>query len=324
MRNYLVTLITLVLAIFIFVSPASAIPKFTKEDAPSTTIPVRVALHITTITEVSSVSESWSFSGYLVYSWNDPRVKDGLYELEKIWHPGIEMVNMISTDISDSLATVKKGDVTVQERFTSKLSAQMSFDKFPKDSQQLEVDLESLRDSGVILLPGDFTIANDGFTALSEWKVTGTSAEKSYSFFPPERENYSRTIFLLNVMRNGDFFINKIILPIVLLTVASMTALFVPTNEFSTSTAITMTTGLSSLTLWLLSSDNIPKTAVVSMLDRIIFTSLLTNVLVFFFIVALFHRGSRAAFLPPKARAFARIFIPVGYVLLVIRFFYFS
>jgi Neurotransmitter-gated ion-channel ligand binding domain len=312
------------MSLLLFISPASAIPKFTKTEAPSSTIPVRVAIHITTITEVSSVSESWSCSGYVVYSWNDLKVKDGLYELEKIWHPGIEMVNMISTDISDSLATAKGGNITVQERFTAKLSAQMEFSKFPKDTQRLEIDIESLRDSGVFLMAHTFTISGDGFTALSEWRVLGTSIEKSKSFFPPENVDYSRLIFNLNVSRNGDFFINKIVIPIVLLTIASMTALFVPTNEFSTATAITMTTGLSSLTLWLLSSDNVPKTVVVSMLDRIVFTSLLTNVIVFFFIVALFHRGSRTAFLPPVVRRLARVLIPVCYVLVIIRFFYFS
>ena len=203
---------------------------------PSSNLPIKISvgLHISNLADINQTSETFDSAGYLMYSWRDARLAytpqqsetSRSFSLEQIWHPTIEMVNFKSSTNSDTLVDIlPDGTVQAQERFARTLSSGLALQKFPFDRQSLQVVLESLKyDDRTVELVVDsakVSIGKDSFVSLSEWQIGKISGTHSKSFFPPEQQNYSRITIGINVKRNYGFYLLKVMMPLLLITIAS-------------------------------------------------------------------------------------------------------
>ncbi len=277
------------------VDPAAATSEFTKFAAPDKNGVISVKFHVSSITSIDTQAETWSGAGYLIYSWDDENVVNGEYGISEHWHPALELVNLSEVNVIGSTVTAKNGKMTAQERITFTLSTAFDLHAFPFDEQTLELHTESIQFPDLQLQNGGFTISDDRFTSLSEWNVSPSRTLITSSNFAPEGVNYSRLSFYIKAVRNPNFYVNKIIVPVTVLTLASFLAFVLPLAEFGTQISIALTTLLSSLTLWLLSSDSLAKTSYSSYLDEYVFVSLAVNGLVLV-VAVLLHRMIKKRF----------------------------
>jgi Neurotransmitter-gated ion-channel ligand binding domain/Neurotransmitter-gated ion-channel transmembrane region len=298
---------------------------------PTITLPIKISvgLHISNLADIDQTSETFDSAGYLMYSWRDPRLAytaqrgetSRASNLDQIWHPVIEMVNFKSSTNSDTLVDIlPDGTVQAQERFARTLSSGLALQKFPFDRQSLQVVLESLKyDDRTVELVVDsakVSIGKDSFVSLSEWQIGKISGSNSKSFFPPEQQHYSRITIGINVKRNYGFYLLKVMMPLLLITIASWSVFWIDPREFSTQIGIAFTNLLTIVALLLVINDTLPRVGYLTMMDGFTMICFLT-ILVAILVLIIAHRSTtkdnhdRAN----KVQNLARLIVPISFVL---------
>jgi Neurotransmitter-gated ion-channel ligand binding domain/Neurotransmitter-gated ion-channel transmembrane region len=292
-------------------------------------IKVSVGLHISNLADINQTSETFDAAGYLMYSWRDSRLAyqpqanetSRASSLDKIWHPAMEMVNFKSSTNSDtSVDILPDGTVQAQERFAKTLSSGLELQKFPFDRQSLQVVLESLKyDDRTVALVADspkISIGTDSFVSLSEWRIGTVTGSNNKSFFPPENQYYSRVTIRVKVTRNYGFYILKVMMPLLLITIASWSVFWIDPQEFSTQIGIAFTNLLTVVALLMVINDKLPHVGYLTLMDGFTMICFLT-ILAAILVLIIAHRSTskddrdRAH----KVQNLARSIVPTGFVL---------
>jgi Neurotransmitter-gated ion-channel ligand binding domain/Neurotransmitter-gated ion-channel transmembrane region len=272
---------------------------------PNSTAPIQISigLHLSNLADINQSSETFEVTGYLMYSWRDSRLaypsapnaanKDS--SLDKIWHPAIEMVNSKAASTSDTTVEIlPDGTVMVQERFSKTLSSALELQNFPFDRQSLDIVLESLRydDRTVKLVtdPRKISIGTDSFVSLSEWQIGKIASSDGKSFFPPEQQHYSRVTVKTHVQRNYGFYILKVMIPLLLITIASWSVFWIDPKEFSTQITIAFTNLLTVVALLLVINDKLPRVGYLTLMDGFTMICFLT-ILIAILVLIIAHRS---------------------------------
>ena len=298
---------------------------------PISNLPIKVSvgLHISNLADIDQTSETFDSAGYLMYSWRDARLTytpqqsetSRTSNLDRIWHPTIEMVNFKASTDSDTIVDIlPDGTVQAQERFARTLSSGLALQKFPFDLQSLQVVLESLKyDDRTVELVVDsakVSIGKDSFGSLSEWQIGKISGTNSKSFFPPEQQHYSRITIGINVKRNYGFYLLKVMMQLLLITIASWSVFWIDPREFSTQIGIAFTNLLTVVALLLVINDTLPRVGYLTMMDGFTMICFLT-ILVAILVLIIAHRSittdnhHRAN----KVQDLARSIVLIGFVL---------
>ncbi len=294
-------------------------------------LPIKVltGLYVSNLAGLDQTSETFDAAGYLMYTWRDSRLAYAPVQnetsrgssLDKIWHPEIEMVNFKSSTNSDtSVDILPDGTVLAQERLAKTLSASLALQKFPFDRQSLQVVLESLKyDDRTVELVADspkISIGTDSFVSLSEWQIGTATGTNSKSFFPPENQYYSRVTVQVKVTRNYGFYVLKVMLPLLLITIASWSVFWIDPREFSTQIGIAFTNLLTVVALLLVINDTLPRVSYLTMMDGFTIICFLT-ILIAILVLIIAHRSTtkdnyQRAY---KVQQLARSIVPIGFVL---------
>jgi Neurotransmitter-gated ion-channel ligand binding domain/Neurotransmitter-gated ion-channel transmembrane region len=292
-------------------------------------IKVSIGLYMSNLAQLDQTSETFDAAGYLMYTWRDSRLAykpqqqetSRASSLDKIWHPAIEMVNFKSSTNSDtSIDILPDGTVLAQERFAKTLSSGLTLQKFPFDRQLLQIILESLKyDDRTVELVADspkISIGTDSFVALSEWKIGAVTGTNDKSFFPPENQYYSRITVQVPVTRNYGFYVLKVMMPLLMITIASWSVFWIDPREFSTQIGIAFTNLLTVVALLLVINDTLPHVSYLTMMDGFTMICFLT-ILVAILVLIIAHRSTtkdnhhRAH----KVQMLARSIVPIGFIL---------
>lgn len=292
-------------------------------------IKVSVGLHFSNLADINQVSETFDAAGYLMYSWRDSRLAyqpqpnetSRASSLDKIWHPAIEMVNFKSSTNSDiSVDILPDGTVHAQERFSKTLSSGFALQKFPFDRQSLQVVLESLKyGQSAVELVADvdkISIGTDSFVSLSEWKIGKVSGLTGKSFFPPEKQHYSRVTIQIDVTRNYGFYVLKVMMPLLFITIASWSVFWIDPQEFSTQIGIAFTNLLTIVALLLVINDTLPRVGYLTLMDGFTMICFMT-ILVAILVLIIAHRSTTKENLhrAHKVQKLARSIVPIGFAL---------
>jgi hypothetical protein len=118
-------------------------------------LPVNVGVYLIDFEEIDELTLTETIVGYLMLSWQDPRLAKGLapeldrasVSLDDIWNPDVEIINQHTPrSISNWVITIHDdGTVVYEERFTAELSSDFDLRRFPFDRQHLHLKLESFR-----------------------------------------------------------------------------------------------------------------------------------------------------------------------------------
>jgi Neurotransmitter-gated ion-channel ligand binding domain/Neurotransmitter-gated ion-channel transmembrane region len=259
-------------------------------------IKVLIGLHMSNLANIDQSTESFDIGGYLLYTWRDSRLayqpqpnraggKDS--SLDQIWHPALEMVNAKASISSDTIVEIlPDGTVLAQERFIRTLSSALELQKFPFDRQSFDVVIESLKyGKSMVELVADLTkisIGKDKFVSLSEWNLGTITGTNGKSFFPPEQQDYGRVTVKISADRIPGFYISKVIIPLLLITIASWSVFWIKPQEFSTQISVAFTNLLTIVALLLVINDKLPRVGYLTLMDgftAICFLSILVVIL---------------------------------------------
>ncbi len=258
-----------------------------------TPVEVSVGLFITNFVAIDETRESFEVGGFLTGKWQDPRLaltpdqisnKDEQetlrsFRLEDLWTPPIEGANSISHKTNQYwLEADKNGTVTYRERFDGVYSNDFELRKFPFDTQVLRFEYQPFLSRAFQIHFAPQALAGTGISAdqhtqLAAWHLQGLSYSTDKMtddpFLPPTNE----ALFQLVVTRRSGFYLWKIFLPLLMMTLIPMVSFWIDVKEFDWLLKIPMTMLLSMVAFQFTITRDLPRTGYITFLDAVFLAS---------------------------------------------------
>jgi len=304
-------------------------------DGPVT---VEVGLTITNLSEVDEAHEQFRLSGLITAVWHDSRLafnarpseRVRFYDQEQIWTPGLEMVNAIAPLSGSATINVSSnGRVYYVEPFAATLSTKLHLQRFPFDSQNLEIVIAPFASGAALiqlkpsskltrLLPGRFL-------ELEQWKLGGiTTIEQKMEI--GENILVGQVEFRLFASRRAGFYIWTMILPLIVMLIVAWSVLWIAPANFAQQLAIAMPTFLSVIAFSYAMSFTLPRVPYLTFINAFFLTIYLFVFLAVLETVAIYAVGGSenkdaAAALHRRARWFFPVAFLVSIAVIVLVFF---
>jgi hypothetical protein len=292
----------------------------------SVPIQVRTAVYILNLVALDEVSQTFSCTGYLTEIWNDPRLtftpppgqsKVRYYTRDSIWFPLLQFDNSAAPRQRSSylMRGDPDGTITYTEKFAVKLSSNMKLRSFPFDSQDLEIVVHpfTTQATGLVLSidPATTGISSASYTPLPLWH-TGLVSYRTVAQVIEAGTAHYHVVFVIHVVRNSEYYIFRIFLPLSLMVAVSWGVLWVPPNDLNSQLLISVTTILTLVVFSVALSNILPPVAYLTFYDIFFLAS-------FFFILlaigeplvvhAIYNTSGRSP--AHRARRVTRIALPL-------------
>jgi len=275
-----------------------------------TPVLVSLGLYVTNLVAIDETRETFEVAGYISAKWQDPRLalpasaaSDSNYprtfKVEDIWTPPIQGANAVTHKTNAYyLEADSDGTVNYVERFDATLSTGFNLRKFPFDTQVLDFDYQSFSSSPSAIqfaspaLPGT-GISPGPHTELAAWGVKELryKADKisKTGFLPPA----DQALLQIVVERRSGFYIWKIFLPLMLLTLIPVAVFWIDAKELDWMLKVPMTMLLSMVAFEFTIARDLPRIGYLTFLDAVFLASFLFCFLNILEIIAVFvmHRN---------------------------------
>ena len=298
-----------------------------------TPVDVAVGLFVTNIVAIDETRETFEVGGYLLGKWRDARLAlppnsvatneqnpERVLRVEDVWTPAIEAANSISHKTNSYvLEADKNGEVTYIERFDAVLSSDFALRKFPFDTQVLSFEFQPFLSPSAVIRFAPQALPSTGIsveqhTELAAWRVKELryNAEKivKNGLIPETGE----ALFQIIIERRSGFYIWKIFLPLLIMTLIPSVVFWIDVKEFDWLLKIPMTMLLAMVALEFAVARDLPRVGYITLLDSVFLVSF-----VFCFLcvceialVYLLHGAGRRPTALKLHRA-GRLLYPLGY-----------
>ncbi|MEG3876041.1 hypothetical protein QT972_01480 [Microcoleus sp. herbarium7] len=264
-------------------------PKPSLKSPPSVDKPTEVSLGFSVLNlgRINQTDETFDVSGFLYATWQDKRlafdpkaVGDQVvrYTPEQVWEPALTIFNSQSAAKRGTVQLTAKPDGTVNylELVNATVSSALDLRKFPFDSQTAQIIWEPLSSDakGIVLQENQTATgySKDAYVSLSEWQILGINTEVTTKKAEKEDKTYPRYTFEIKVKRNFQFYIFKVFLPLLLITVISWTTFWInPSTAFVPQMNVGITSILTAITFNFTVANALPRVSYLTLMDAYIF-----------------------------------------------------
>ena len=240
---------------------------------------VKVSYKICSVSEIDSVSCTFSMDMKLVFTWDDPKLigaAKGNIDIEHIkgaFDPELEVVNEYELDkkITTKLTDSTKGTVKQSTHIKGKLSMMdMHLEMFPFDAQNLQLILKSHRYpiEQLVLVP-DREQSTIDYHPQHEWRQLG-HCMKEYTTNPDNsstKKVYSSLHIIALVQREGDWFVNNILVVAGGLVLIALTSCSMHEIDQKGRNDVGVLTLLAAITNKFIVSEHLPKIPYRTLID---------------------------------------------------------
>ena len=269
-----------------------------------TPVEVAVGLYITNFVAIDETRESFEVGGYLTAKWLDPRLAlpadqadapaTRTFRMDRLWTPSIESANSISHKTSQSLLTAdRNGMVTYIERFDANLSNDFVLRKFPFDTQDLRFQFHPFISaaSEIRFAPQPLPstgISPEQHTELAAWHIQDIRYRTEKVVEDRDIPPTSGGDFDIVVTRRSGFYVWKIFVPLLMLTMIPMVVFWIDVSLFDWVLKIPMTMLLSMVAFEFTIARDLPRVGYLTFLDAVFLASFTFCFLCIFEIAAVF------------------------------------
>jgi len=251
-------------------------------------VEVSVGLYITNFVNIDETRETFEVGGFLVGQWHDPRLalpgpaipgnpQQGTraYRLGDIWAPAIEGANVVTHKSNQySLEADRNGTVTYRERFEATYSNDFALRKFPFDTQVLRFEYLPFLTSGSQIQFAPQALPYTGMspaqhTELAAWHIEDLRYRTDKVYQDPFQSDSREALFEVTATRRSAFYVWKIFLPLIMITLIPMVAFWIDVKEFDWILKIPMTMLLSMVAFQFTVTRDLPRIGYVTFLDAV-------------------------------------------------------
>lgn len=293
---------------------------------------VSVSLHVLNLSKIDDSAQHFNIDGYLFKRWNDPRlafVSKGpedlvrTYRPGEIWIPRLEFVNATAPRERHaiSISVAPSGDVTYVERFSAELSARFELERYPFDTQELEIFVHPfVADANQIV----FTLSHAEVWTASEFSTYSSLAQWDLRVLPPALQVHkeaSYTVrgvrFGIRVTRRSAYYIWKVFVPLVLMVCVSWGVFWIEPRDLNSQIQISVTTILTVIAFAFAISSSMPRVPYLTYIDAFFLECYVFVFLAFteIMIVHVTHRSDQRRDVGLKVRNWSRIVVPSAFVI---------
>lgn len=263
---------------------------------------VQATLVLIDIDEIDSAKQNFAANIFVGFSWKDPRLSHKgaarvRYTLDDIWHPQMQILNRGGSKLGNEtiIKVSTDGTVLLIQRFVSTFSNPLDLKDFPLDSQTLRIDFIS-----VGYTPDEITLVNNPEEdsriseefALPDWHVQSWRVSfDDYSIGNREKKTPMFS-FQLQVKRDFDYFLLKIIFPLVLIVAMSWSIFWIDPAEAGSQIGVSTTSMLTLIAYRFAIDSSMPRISYLTRLDIFILTS---TIMVFLSLIQAIYTSKIAA-----------------------------
>lgn len=200
------------------------------------------------------------------------------YTPEQIWEPALTILNSQSAPKRGTVQLMAQpdGTVTYLEQVNATVSSEFDFRKFPFDSETVRIIWEPLSvDTQGIVLRQNATKTGynkEPYVSLSEWQMLGINTTVTARKAEKEDKTYPRYSFEIKLKRNYSYYIFKVFIPLLLITLISWTTFWMnPNAVFATQMSVGLTSTLTAITFNFTVANSLPRVPYMTLMDAYIF-----------------------------------------------------
>jgi neurotransmitter-gated ion-channel len=253
---------------------------------------VSVGIWIVDISNIDSAQQNFTADIAVVLRWKDARLAHtgtGLahYGLDQIWTPRVGIANETSSVVRkfpESAEVEPDGTVLYRQRYVGSFTQPLRLQSFPFDRQDFGIQFVAIRyqPDEVAFVPDENWI-HDGLqkaagispsVTLADWAIERWDAKASVYALTP-RMQYSGYVFEFTARRNVEYYILKVILPLVLIVMMSWSVFWTEPTNSNTQFSIAVTSMLTLIAYRFAVDTQLPRLPYMTRLDAFFLVSTL-------------------------------------------------
>jgi hypothetical protein len=307
----------------------------TRPDPKGVPTKVRVHLFVINIESVSDAEQSYKANVAIFATWKDPRLvcKPGqdpdlirTYKLDQVWHPSVYILNQrrVFKQGKDVIRVDCVGNAEYSQIFYGDFLTLANIKDFPFDARPLNIDVISKEygpEEVELSLEEEFTGRTDKFS-ITDWYIDSTPTTESSVYKVKGKfaqKSFSRLIFSFNADRNTQYYIWKIIVPMMLIVFMSWCVFWIPLDQLGAKIGLSVTSMLTLIAYRFALSNLTPKVDYLTRFDKFTFASTL---LIFLALVVTVATGSLSAKgrgeLAEKIGSYSKFVFPAAFIMVII------
>ncbi|XP_069495361.1 gamma-aminobutyric acid receptor subunit rho-3 isoform X4 [Ambystoma mexicanum] len=257
-------------------------------------IPVGIDVQVESIDSISEVDMDFTMTLYLRHYWKDERLSfpstnnrsmtfDGRLK-KKIWVPDVFFVHSKRSFIHDTtkenvmLRVYPDGNVLFSLRITVSAMCFMDFSKFPLDTQNCSLELESYayneEDLMLYWKRGNESLKTDEHISLSQFFIEEFSASSGLALYSSTGW-YNRLFINFILRRHIFFFVLQSYFPSILMVMLSWVSFWIDRRAVPARVSLGITTVLTMSTIITGVSASMPQVSYIKAVDVYLWTSFL-------------------------------------------------
>ncbi len=280
-------------------SSAEMPPLIDRPNADSGPTEISVGMWVVDISSIDSAQQTFTAEIAVVLRWKDPRLAhtgNGVvrYPLEQIWHPRVGIVNetnSVSRKMPDSVEVDPDGMVTYRQRYVGAFTQPLRLQSFPFDRQTFRVQLVAVRyQSNEVMFVPDQVWIRDGLkeaggispsVTLPDWTIEKWELKPLVYALAPHHQ-YSSYAFEFTASRNVQYYILKVILPLVLIVMMSWSGFWIDPVNANSQISVAVTSMLTLIAYRYAVDSQLPRLPYMTRIDLFF---LVSTLLVFFSLI---------------------------------------
>ena len=257
---------------------------FTRPSAKAGPTTVSVTVWVIDIDSINSAQQNFVANVFLALRWKDDRLayRNGSvrkYQLADIWNPRVQIANeigLIRKTMPDEAEVSPDGTVTCRQRYIGPFSQPLNLHDFPFDTHVFQLHLVSpgFMDDQIRFVPDQKSITRGlkyaaGIAkniSLPDWEIIGVETkELPYTVLPGY--DVAGYAFEFTAKRHLQYYIWKIILPLVLIVLMSWSVFLIDPTNAATKIGVATTAMLTLIAYRFVVESQVPRVPYLTRLD---------------------------------------------------------
>jgi hypothetical protein len=253
---------------------------------------VSVAIWVIDIDSIDSAQQNFVSSVFVLLSWKDKslahRGKQALrYGLDQIWTPRVQVANeigLVRKTMPEIAEVSPDGTVSYRQRYVGPFSQPLTLHDFPFDTHVFRLHLVSTGyRSGQVRFVPDPAFVSRGLryaagiakdVSLPDWVILSYETKELPYEIAPGFDNAGYA-FEFTAKRHSEYYIWKIILPLVLIVLMSWSLFLIAPKNVSTKIAVATSAMLTLIAYRFVVDSQVPRVPYLTRLDIFIFADTL-------------------------------------------------
>jgi hypothetical protein len=245
--------------------------------------PVEIYLFVLAVDGLDPATNSFRFVGYGGVVWCDPRLafdadaagadfqlhqgRRAWARLEEIWSPGLMFPSQLGAPerTDETLTIYADGTVGVNAKFSSRMTADYDFTRFPVDRQHLRIAVQLRGWEGrlVELREASNQVGLDPAFEIPEWSIEG------YTSGVEHENGVPRYVMEIEIRRLAGFYLWKILGPLIVIVGVAWSTFWMTQDALAQRQRQSATALLSVVAYQFVAAASLPRVPYLTLMDGI-------------------------------------------------------